>query len=81
MRWFLAEDSADECILETLAAKAVRFHEYIRRSEIKETTPDSVDLSDLTATKETVTWAEAERRLIEMERERLRLESDYSSES
>jgi superfamily II DNA or RNA helicase len=77
----LAEESVDERMLEILAAKAILFDEYVRRSELKETTPDSVDVSDLTATKETVTQAEAERRIIEMERKRLRLESDYSADS
>jgi SNF2 family DNA or RNA helicase len=75
----LAEDSVDERMLEILAAKAVLFDEYVRRSELKETTPDSVDVSDLKATKEIVTQAEAERRIIEVERKRLRLESEPPS--
>jgi superfamily II DNA or RNA helicase len=74
----LAEDSVDERMLQILTAKAVLFDEYVRRSELKETTPDSVDVSDLKATKEVVTQAEAERRIIEMERKRLRLESEPS---
>lgn len=71
----LAEDSVDQRMLEILAVKAVLFDEYVRRSELKETTADAVDVSDLKVTKETVTQAEAERRIIDLERKRLRLEA------
>jgi SNF2 family DNA or RNA helicase len=77
----LAEDSVDQRMLEILSTKAVLFDEYVRRSEVKETTPDAVDVSDLKATKDAVTQAEAERRIIEIERKRLRLESGESSDS
>jgi uncharacterized protein (DUF3084 family) len=63
-------------MLEILATKAVLFEEYVRRSELKETTPDAVDISDMRATRETVSQVEAERRIVEMERKRLRLESE-----
>jgi SNF2 family DNA or RNA helicase len=72
----LAEDTVDQRMLEILATKAVLFDEYIRRSELKETTPDAVDISDMKATREAVSQVEAERRIVEMERKRLRLESE-----
>jgi hypothetical protein len=65
----------DQRMLEILATKAILFDEYVRRSELKETTSDAVDVSDLKATKETVSQMEAERRIVEMERRRLRLEA------
>ena len=71
----LAEDSVDQRMLEILATKAILFDEYARRSELKEISPDAVDVSDLKATREASTQAEAERRILEMERKRLRLES------
>jgi hypothetical protein len=71
----LAEDSVDQRMLEILAAKQLLFDEYVRRSELKEATPDAVDVSDMKSTQEAVTQAEAERRTVEAERKRLRLEA------
>lgn len=71
----LAEDTVDQRMLELLEAKSLLFDEYARRSEMKEISPDAVDISDLTSTQATATQAEAERRIIEMERKRLHLES------
>ena len=71
----LAEDTVDQRMLEILATKAVLFDEYVRRSELKDHSPDAVDVSDLKAAEEVGTQAEAERRIIEMERKRLRTES------
>jgi SNF2 family DNA or RNA helicase len=71
----LAENSVDERMLEILATKAVLFDEYVRKSALKELSPDSVDVSDLEATKDVVSQAEAERRIIEIERRRLGLEA------
>ncbi|HUZ52130.1 MAG TPA: helicase-related protein, partial [Streptosporangiaceae bacterium] len=71
----LAEESVDQRMLEVLATKAVLFDEYARRSELKDVSPDAVDVSDMKATREASTQAEAERRILEMERKRLRLES------
>src|SRR5207344_352986 len=51
----LAEDSVDQRMLEILATKANLFDDYVRRSELKEISPDAVDVSDLGATKEAVT--------------------------
>ncbi len=40
----LAEDSVDQRMLEILATKAALFDEYVRRSELKEISPDAVDV-------------------------------------
>lgn len=67
----LAENSVDQRMLEILATKALLFDEYVRRSELKDATPDAVDLSDMKSTHDAVTQAEAERRIVELERKRL----------
>ena len=67
--------------LEILATKAVLFDGYVRRSELKDQSPDAVDISDLNAVKEAGSRAEAERRIIELERKRLRMEAAPSVES
>jgi SNF2 family DNA or RNA helicase len=72
----LAEDTVDQRMLEILATKAVLFDEYVRRSELKDHSPDAVDISDLKAADEVGSQVEAERRIIEMERKRLRLEAE-----
>ena len=68
----LAEDSVDQRILEILGRKRAEFDEYARRSDLNEITPDSVDISDLSATKGLAAQVESERRIIELERKRLR---------
>jgi SNF2 family DNA or RNA helicase len=70
----LTEDSVDQRMLEILATKAALFDEYARRSELKDASPDAIDVSDLEATKEASSQAADERRIVEMERRRLRLE-------
>jgi hypothetical protein len=70
----LAEDGVDQRMLEILRVKADEFNEYARRSDLKEVTPDAVDISDLAAAKEAATRDENERRIVEMERKRLRME-------
>jgi SNF2 family DNA or RNA helicase len=70
----LAEDSVDQRILEVLGVKRAEFDEYARRSDLKDITPDAVDISDLAATKEVAAQVESERRIIELERRRLLLE-------
>lgn len=70
----LSEDSVDQRMLEILATKAALFDEYARRSELKDNSPDAVDVSDLDAAKEASSRAADERRIVEMERKRLRLE-------
>jgi len=71
----LCENSVDQRMLDILGAKSALFDEYARRSEIKEVSPDAVDVSDLAAAKETASRVEDERRIIEMERKRLRVDS------
>ena len=61
----LAEHTVDQRMLEILATKAVLFDEYVRRSELKEHSPDAVDISDLKAAEEVGSQVEAERRIIE----------------
>jgi SNF2 family DNA or RNA helicase len=70
----LAEDSVDQRMLEVLAHKAALFDEYVRRSDLKDSSPDAIDISDLVKTKEVVTEAEAERWIIETERRRMGLD-------
>lgn len=70
----LAEDSVDQRMLDILANKSILFDEYVRRSELKDVSPDAVDVSDADATRQVVSQAEAERRIVEMERRRLGLE-------
>jgi superfamily II DNA or RNA helicase len=75
----LAEDSVDQRILEILGRKRAEFDEYARRSDLKEVTPDSVDISDLAATKDVAAQVESERRIIDLERKRLRFEEEDKS--
>ena len=76
----LAEDSVDQRMLEILATKAALFDEYVRRSELKEISADAVDVSDVDAAKRTASRAEEERRIIELERRRLGLETGVDVE-
>jgi hypothetical protein len=43
----------------------------VRRGELKDQSPDAVDISDLKTAQDVGTRVEAERRIIEMERKRL----------
>ncbi|MFN8205256.1 MAG: DEAD/DEAH box helicase [Solirubrobacteraceae bacterium] len=70
----LAEGSVDERMLEVLAKKASLFNEYVRRSDLKDATPDAVDVSGVEETREVAGQAELERRIIETEKRRLGLE-------
>ena len=66
-----AEDNDD-----TSGTQNVR-NEFVRllvQSDLKDITPDAVDISDLDATKEVAAQVESERRIIELERKRLRME-------
>jgi SNF2 family DNA or RNA helicase len=67
----LAEDTVDQQMLELTAAKRREFDEYARRSDLAESTPDAIDISDLTAVATVASQAEAERRIVAAERERL----------
>ncbi|MGH3297416.1 MAG: DEAD/DEAH box helicase, partial [Trebonia sp.] len=75
----LAEDSVDQRILEIIGVKRAEFDAYARRSDLKDVTPDAVDISDLATTKEVAAQVESERRIIELERRRLRLEEEDKS--
>ncbi|MDQ0988206.1 DEAD/DEAH box helicase [Streptomyces sp. V2I9] len=57
----LAEDSVDQRLVEVLARKDRLFDAYARRSDLAETTPDAVDVSD----------AELARHIVEKEQRRL----------
>lgn len=67
----LAEDSVDQRMLEVLARKASLFDEYVRRSDLKDATPDAVDVSGVKETREVAGQAELERRIIETKQRRL----------
>jgi hypothetical protein len=62
-------------MLDVLADKSLLFDEYVRRTDLKDATPEAVDVSDAEATKQVVSQAEAERRIIELERRRLGVEA------
>jgi SNF2 family DNA or RNA helicase len=70
----LAAESVDQRMLDVLATKAALFDEYVRKSALKDLSPDAIDISDITAAKDMVAIAEEERRIIEIERQRLGLE-------
>lgn len=72
----LAEDSVDQRILEILGIKRAEFDEYARRSDLKDLTPDAVDISDMATTKDVAAQVESEHRIIELERRRLRMEEE-----
>lgn len=74
----LAEDSVDQRMLEILATKADLIEAYVHDSAVKDATPDSVDVSDLDTIVDVASQAEAERRIVEMERRRLGLEGQPS---
>jgi SNF2 family DNA or RNA helicase len=72
----LAEHSVDQRMLELTAAKRREFDEYARQSDLAAATPDATDISDLAAVAEVASQAaasqaEAERRILAAERERL----------
>lgn len=70
----LTEDRVDQCMLEILRVKVDEFNEYARRGDLKDVTPDLVDISDLMAAQEAATQAEKERRIVEMEHKGLGME-------
>jgi SNF2 family DNA or RNA helicase len=67
----LAEDSVDQRMREILTTKRDLFDEYVRMSDLKDASPHAVDVSAL-ATAPPVR-AQAERRIVELERRRLGL--------
>ena len=68
----LAEASVDQRMREILAAKRRLFDDYVRMSDLKDASPDAIDVSALAAAPQ----ADAERRIVELERRRLGLTSD-----
>jgi SNF2 family DNA or RNA helicase len=66
-----AADSVDQRMLEILDAKADLFDEYVRPSDLKDHSPDAVDVSDVETAKETATRAELKRVITEAEYRRL----------
>lgn len=76
----LADNSVDQRMLDVLAAKALLFDEYVRRSELKDISPDAVDVSDLETTRDVVSQAEAERRIVELERRRLSIQAEAADQ-
>jgi superfamily II DNA or RNA helicase len=74
----LAEDSVDSRMLDLLHGKRIAFDEYARRSDLKESTPDAVDVSDLEQARKAASQAEAQRRIVEMEQRRLRAGADLA---
>jgi hypothetical protein len=67
----LAEDSIDQQMLELTGAKRAAFDTYARRSDLAESIPDAIDVSDGAAVAAVASQAEAERRILAAERERL----------
>jgi SNF2 family DNA or RNA helicase len=77
----LGENSVDQRMLEILRVKADLFDEYARRSEIKDVSPDAVDITDMAAAKQMASQVEAERRILDMERKRLLADSRETGDS
>ena len=67
----LAANTVDQRMLEVLARKTLLFDEYVRHSELKEASPDAVDVSDVSVARDVVSQVEEERRIVELERRRL----------
>ncbi len=72
----LAEGGVDERMLEILTTKRQLFDEYVRMSDLKDASPHAIDVSALAAAPQ----AQAERRIIELERRRLGLTPDGSAD-
>jgi SNF2 family DNA or RNA helicase len=72
----LALDSVDQRMLEILARKSSLFDEYVRRSDLKDATPDAVDVSGVEATRDVASQTELERRIMDAERRRLGIAGD-----
>lgn len=67
----LAQDSADQRMLEILSGKRALFDEYVRRSALKDVAAEAVDVADTAAAAQAVSFAKAEQEIIEHERTRL----------
>ena len=71
----LTENSVDERMLVVLARKSALFADYVRSSALRDAAPDAIDVTDHDSTARVATQAEAERRIIELERQRLRMDA------
>ena len=71
----LSEEGVDARMVEILQVKRAEFDEYARRSDLASSTPDAMDITDLDKVKEVASNAEQERRILEQERKRLRVEA------
>jgi hypothetical protein len=64
-------------MLEILREKRSLFDEYVVRSELKEATPDAIDVSNVDIAADTASVAALERLIVERERSRLGLVPRY----
>lgn len=71
----LTAHSVDERMLVVLARKSALFSDYVRSSAMRDAAPESIDVTDVDRTGQIVTQAEAERRIIELERGRLKMDT------
>ena len=71
----LTENSVDERMLAILARKSALFADYVRSSTMKDAAPEAVDAAGLESTEAVVSQVEWERRIIELERRRLGLDT------
>lgn len=71
----LTENSVDERMLVILAKKSALFADYVRRSALKDATPEAIDVTDDVSTTKVASQAEQERRIIELESRRLGIEA------
>lgn len=74
----LVQNSVDEHMVAILAGKSALFAEYVRASELKDAAPEAIDITDHRRVAEVASQAEQERHIIELERQRLGLESPDS---
>jgi superfamily II DNA or RNA helicase len=72
----LSEEGVDARMVEILQVKRAEFDEYARQSDLAASTPDAMDITDLDKVKEVASTAEQERRILEQERKRLRVEAE-----
>jgi len=76
----LIQDSVDQRMLEILDSKARLFDEYARRSEVADTSPEAVDISEVSLTREVVA-KEQERLALKMMGEMALSRPDHGAET
>ena len=67
----LTENSVDEHMRDVLARKRALFDDYVRRSAMRDAAPEAIDVTDDESTRRVAIQADDERRIIELERDRL----------